>query len=81
MDSFSIQRGLNPEWLIFNNGKNDLIKSGEESLIYYGRVVYRDTLYAESVDEGLHETTFCFLYQPDEERFVRSGPIEYNRFT
>jgi len=68
--------------LLKAKGKADLVEQSREFLVYYGNVVYRDTLYPDSADEGLHETRWCFVYQPDQKKkFVRSGPPEYNRYS
>jgi hypothetical protein len=80
-DRFPIEHGVDPQKYILNNGKKDLIDSSEEFLVYYGNVVYRDTFYADSSLDGLHETRWCFFFRPYEGRFVRSGPEEYNRYT
>ncbi len=80
--SFRIGEGLNASLFVLDKGKNALISNSEEFLVYYGKVVYRDTLYPDSAPEGLHETRWCFFYQPSgSKRFVRSGPEEYNRYT
>jgi hypothetical protein len=78
-DSFAIGTVI-PEVLIQNNGKIESVNGGAEYFIYYGQVTYRDTLYPESTNEGLHHTTFCFVYEPDKKRFFRGGPVEYNRY-
>jgi hypothetical protein len=81
-DSFPIAQGVNAGAYLQKEGKTDSINNSTEFLVYYGNVVYRDTLYPESSSEGLHQTTWCFVYQPSGERkFVRSGPEEYNRYT
>lgn len=81
-DSFPISPGLNAQSLIERQGKADLVEQSREFLVYYGNVVYRDTFYPDSANDGLHETSWCFVYQPSQKKkFVRSGPIEYNRYT
>lgn len=80
-DSFSIAHGVNAEKYILDNRKKAQVDSSEEFLVYYGNVVYRDTLYPDLSPEGLHETRWCFFYRPYEARFVRGGPDEYNRYT
>jgi len=79
--SFLIDHGVNAEKYIAGNGVKDAIYKSDQFLVYYGNVVYRDTLYPDSSSEGLHETRWCFFYRPYEKRFVRSGPVEYNRYT
>ncbi|HEV3219608.1 MAG TPA: hypothetical protein VGZ48_07535 [Candidatus Acidoferrales bacterium] len=81
-DSFPIGKGIDPDSVIKNAGKNSVVGDSREFLIYYGNVIYRDTLYPDSSPEGLHETRWCFVYQPNgETKFVRSGPKEYNGYT
>jgi hypothetical protein len=81
-DSFPVSPGLSPESYIESKSKQSLIEQSLLFLVYYGNVVYRDTLYPDSSKEGLHETRWCFVYQPGgEKKFVRSGPEEYNRYT
>jgi hypothetical protein len=83
-DSFPIGHGLNPESFVQTSGKKmSLIVDSREFLVYYGNVVYRDTLYTDSSADGLHETRWCFVYQPGREirKFVRLGHEEYNRYT
>jgi hypothetical protein len=80
-DSFPIDHGVNARKFIQDKGKKDLIESSREYLVYYGNVIYRDTLYDESSPAGLHETRWCFFYQPYEKKFRRCGPEQYNRYT
>jgi hypothetical protein len=81
-DNFSVGQGIHPESIIRNAGKKDLADDSREFLVYYGNVVYRDTFYPDSSPNGLHETRWCFVYQPaGERRLVRSGPEAYNRYT
>jgi hypothetical protein len=81
-DSFPIAHGVNPGVYVQASGKADAVNNSNEFFVYYGNVVYRDTLNPESSSEGLHQTTWCFVYQPQAERkFIRGGPEEYNRYT
>jgi cAMP phosphodiesterase len=82
-DSFPIAHGVNPGVYVQASGKVDAVNNSNEFFVYYGNVVYRDTLYPESSSEGLHQTTWCFVYQPLDERrkFIRGGPEEYNLYT
>jgi hypothetical protein len=81
-DSFPISPGLNAHSFIESQGKADLVAESREFLVYYGNVVYRDTLYPDSAKDGLHETRWCFVYQPHQKKkFVRSGPSEYNQYS
>ena len=81
-DSFRVGHGINPASIIQNAGKKDLVDGSREFLVYCGNIVYRDALYLDSATEGLHETRWCFVYQPAGKRkFVRSGPEEYNRYS
>jgi hypothetical protein len=81
-DSFPIGVGVNPRSVIQSANHEALVLSAREFLVYFGNVVYRDTLYPESSMEGLHETRWCFVYQPGGDKmFLRSGPAEYNRYT
>jgi hypothetical protein len=79
--SFEIEHGLNAQTYIRDHRKEDAINSSGEFLVYYGNVIYRDTLYPDSSPEGEHETRWCFFYQPDERKLLREGPKEYNRYT
>ena len=81
-DSFPIGQGVNPMSVIEGTEHELLVLGSREFLAYFGNVVYRDTLYPESSTEGLHETRWCFVYQPGGDKmFLRSGPAEYNRYT
>jgi hypothetical protein len=81
-DSFPIGQGVNPMSVIQGTEHELLVLGSREFLAYFGNVVYRDTLYPESSTEGLHETRWCFVYQPGGDKmFLRSGPAEYNRYT
>jgi hypothetical protein len=81
-DSFPIGAGVNPRSVIGGTPHEVLVLTAREFIVYFGNVVYRDTLYPESSAEGLHETRWCFVYQPGGERmFLRGGPDEYNRYT
>lgn len=81
-DSFPIGQGVNPRSVIGGTTHEVLVLSAREFLVYFGSVVYRDTLYPESAPEGLHETRWCFVYQiGGDKMFLRGGPEEYNRYT
>jgi hypothetical protein len=81
-DSFPIEQGLNATAYVGSHNKESLISDSREFLVYYGNVIYRDALYDESSPDALHETRWCFVYQPNANRkFARSGPVEYNRYT
>jgi hypothetical protein len=81
-DVFKINHGFDPESYIKREGKQELIAQSLIFLAYYGKITYRDTFYPDSSQEGLHETRWCFIYQPGgEKKFVRSGPEEYNSYT
>jgi hypothetical protein len=80
-DSFPIT-GLNPESYIRGHKKEFEVGDSRKFLIYYGKVVYRDVLYPDASDNGLHETHWCFVYQPSgKKRFVRTGPSKYNSYS
>jgi hypothetical protein len=80
-DSFPIGDGLSARQFIESRGRWEQVLHANEFLVYFGNVVYRDTLYPESSPEGLHETRWCFIYQPGGERmFLRGGPKEYNGY-
>jgi|SRR5579862_3933984 len=93
--SFQIGHGINPESILLRNAEQrPLVNDGRAFLIYYGKLIYRDTFYDEDSGEGIHETYWCFIYVPcDEGRFDkapipsrigslrRGGPKEYNRYT
>lgn len=81
-DSFPIGHGVNPRSVIQGTEHEVLVLSAREFLVYFGNVIYRDTLYPESSREGLHETRWCFIYQlGGDKMFLRGGPAEYNRYT
>jgi hypothetical protein len=94
-DSFPIGCGIAPEHVLAEEkDRRELVYQAREFLVYYGNVVYRDTLYPETSSEGQHETRWCFVYQPTPNltkaalaalnptgNFVRSGPAEYNGYT
>jgi hypothetical protein len=81
-DSFAIGKGLEPQTIIRANNKTDLIQNSLEFFVYYGNVVYQDTLYPPGSTEGRHETRWCFIYLPHgTPKLLRSGPEEYNRYT
>jgi len=95
-DSFPIGKGIDPEHVIGQNDRRESVYERIEFLAYYGNVVYRDTLYPESSEEGNHESRWCFIYEPSGlpkltkaalavlnpvGTFARSGPVEYNGYT
>jgi hypothetical protein len=81
-DSFQIGHGIRARQFIESRGRWESVLWANEFLVYYGNVVYQDTLYPESSSEGIHETRWCFVYQPGGDRlFLRGGPEEYNRYT
>jgi hypothetical protein len=81
-DSFQIGHGVSARQFAESRGRWESVVRADEFLVYYGNVVYQDTLYPESSVEGLHETRWCFIYQPGGEKmFLRGGPKEYNRYT
>ena len=67
--------GINP----MNILKTHYLKSDSaplEKLVFYGRVVYEDTL-----SKDTHKTGWCFVFFADGLRFVRTGPAGYNDYT
>ena len=49
-------------------------------LTVYGMVTYRDTFTGRKTNEVLHETRWCYIYQSPQDRFVPTGPEEYNGY-
>lgn len=81
-DEFDIGNGINVWSIIKNSGKEDLVNTSREFLVYYGNVVYRDTFFPDSSPEGCHETRWCFVYHAaGDKKLTRSGPEAYNRYT
>lgn len=68
--------GFKPDFFIENERKNQT-----DTLVIYGRVIYSDTFMWGSPDEIIHETRWCYFYQPPPyNRFVPCGPKEYNGY-
>lgn len=81
-DSFPIGHGVSARQFVESQGRWESVLHAQEFLAYFGNVIYRDAFHPESSEEGLHETRWCFVYQPGGDKmFIRSGPAEYNRYT
>jgi hypothetical protein len=71
---------VNPGFMVNHAELRDRIKSGNQSLIFYGRVIYKDIL-GKDTEPIRHETCFCYRFDFGDQKFVRTGPEEYNRYT
>ncbi len=81
-DEFDIGNGINATSIIKNAGKQELVETSREFLVYYGNVVYKDTFFPDSSPDGFHETRWCFVYYAAGNKGLkRNGPEEYNRYT
>jgi hypothetical protein len=81
-DSFRSRPGFDPESILNQNGKKDVVITRSEFLMFYGRIVYED-VFASGKDgvRVTHETRWCYAYIPDgEKRFTACGPDEYNGY-
>jgi len=80
-DSFPIGPGINVDSFLRTSGVEALVNEARKFLLCYGNVVYRDTYFAESASEGLHETRWCFVYDISEKIFRRFGPSGFNAYS
>ncbi len=79
-DGFDIQpAGSNPESMIKDAGKTEQMKLGNQFLLFYGRIIYRDVFSREGKDPIRHETRWCYCFDIFRRQFVRTGPDVYNR--
>jgi hypothetical protein len=82
-DPFQIytRSGICPEDILARRASSHELRSYNETLIFYGRIVYRDGFGNGNETNAYHETRWCFAYVKHERRFVVTGPDEYNRHT
>jgi hypothetical protein len=82
-DPFQIytRSGICPEDILARRASSHELRSYNETLIFYGRIVYRDGFGNGNESNTFHETRWCFAYVKHERRFVLTGPDEYNRHT
>ena len=73
--------GISPEDIVARRSSSREIANPNETLIFYGRIVYRDGFGKGNLTDGQHETRWCYAYVKNERRFVITGPDEYNRHT
>ncbi len=81
-DGFDLNlTGVNPEAMIENAGMTERMKIGNQFLIVYGRIIYKDVFSRDGQEATHHETRFCYSFDVARRTFVRTGPEEYNRYT
>jgi hypothetical protein len=76
-DSFPIKAKVNPEEILYDKGRKDDFATGDESVIFYGRIVYCDVLDSQNP----RETRWCYGHDRAKDTLVRVGPDEYNSHT
>jgi hypothetical protein len=80
-DGFDIQpAGVNPESMIRDAGMTERMKIGNQFLLFYGRIIYRNVFGRDGKDPVRHETRWCYCFDVFRGEFVRSGSAEYNRY-
>lgn len=81
-DSFPINHGIDPTKEALRADKHQGVQNGQQFLMYYGNIIYRDTFFPNDADQGLHETRWCFVYSGGSNpTFKRNGPAEYDHYT
>jgi hypothetical protein len=82
-DPFQIysRSGISPEDILARRSSSHELRSYNETLVFYGRIVYRDGFGKDGDANSYHETRWCFAYLKSERRFIATGPDEYNRHT
>lgn len=82
-DEFDIQpAGVNPESIITTAEMTKQVKVIKNlSLLFYGRVIYKDVFDRDGKEAVRHETRFCYCFDVSRGELVRKGPEEYNRYT
>jgi hypothetical protein len=82
-DPFQIysRSGICPEDILARRSASHELRSYNESLVFYGRILYRNAFSNGNDANSFHETRWCLAYLKHERRFVVTGPDEYNRHT
>jgi hypothetical protein len=81
-DAFDLNpAGVNPESMIKEAGMTERVKIGNQFLVFYGWIIYKDVFSRDGKEAVRHETRFCYCFDLSGGRFVRTGPEEYNRYT
>ncbi len=80
-DSFPIGYGIDTATQILQHPDADAIANSSLFLVYYGKIIYRDVLHPVDMSGGIHETRWCFVWQPSSQSFIRSGPNGGNGYT
>ncbi len=81
-DSFKINPFFDPISILTQARKQVAVGFSTEFLMFYGRITYEDVFANQEGEHVLHETRWCFAYNPNsQKRFVACGPNEYNQHT
>jgi hypothetical protein len=78
-DSFGVKPEFDPDSILNQNNKWQLVKNREEYLVFYGRICYED-VFESATTKVIHETGWCYAYFPDK-GFTACGPAEYQQHT
>lgn len=76
-EKWTLSSPIHAESWIDNRGKRDVVMDAKEFPVFYGQVIYRDTLREKTDPAGEHHTRFCFAYNAFMKNIIPSGPQEY----
>jgi len=72
---------VRPESIAKSRGMEDQIFNGNQTLFFYGRIVYDDVFGKRDLGYVSHETCWCYACFENGKRFITTGPDEYNKHT
>ncbi len=76
------EHSINPESFITSPEMTNQVKVLKNlSLLFYGKVIYKDVFNRDEKEAIHHETRFCYYFDVSRGEFVRTGPEEYNCYT
>lgn len=77
----NVPPGVRPQAILDNRQLADQMFNSNDVLIFYGRIVYRDVLTTDGQTDTSHETCWCYACLENGNRFIATGPKEYNSRT
>ena len=79
---FTLRRGSFPEELLEERRKGSGGGNSDVCVMVYGRIQYDDIFpFVGHGHRGIHETSWCYVYDPARKIFRTSGPEQYTRNT
>jgi hypothetical protein len=79
---FMLRHRCSPETLIDSLGERSAIAGARKFLMVYGRIQYEDVFHlAKEGVRIVHDTCWCYVYDPTAKKFRMGGPDRYTKNT